>query len=248
MAQRVNPPTTEPVPFTELRLREVRKVFGRRPALAGVSCDFRAGELALLMGPNGAGKSTLLAILSTLSRPSSGQVLFGELDHARAEAELRGRIGLLAHAPLLYRQLSSRENLLFFARLYGFAAAPAEAAVGAWLARVGMVAEADKPVQALSRGMTQRVALARALLPDPELLLLDEPFTGLDREAIELLQVELRAASEAGKIVIVVSHDLEAMSGLPGHLAVLRRGKLVAEHREPGLPAAALLERYRAAL
>jgi heme exporter protein A len=234
--------------FSELRLREVRKVFGRQPALSGVSCTFRAGRPALLMGPNGAGKSTLLSILSTLSRPSSGQVFFGELEHARAEAELRGRIGLLAHAPLLYRQLSGRENLIFFARLYGLDPGEAEAAASGWLQRVGMSAEADKPVQALSRGMTQRVALARALLPDPDLLLLDEPFTGLDREAVELLRTELRRAAAAAKLVVLVSHDLDAVSGLVDQLLVLRRGKLVADQSEQGLAAAAILERYRAAL
>ena len=247
--------------ITELRLQEVRKVFGRQPALAGVSCTFRRGELALLMGPNGAGKSTLLGIVSTLSRPSSGQVLYlsrrggpkgapsvDQLEHPRAEAELRGRIGLLAHSPLLYRQLTSRENLRFFARLYGQRAEEAERAVSAWLERVGMAGDADKPVQALSRGMTQRVALARALLPDPDLLLLDEPFTGLDREAIELLQAELRAARQAEKIVVVVSHDLDAVGGLVDHLLVLRRGKLAADEQGQGLSAADLLERYRAAV
>jgi heme exporter protein A len=234
--------------ITELRCKEVRKVFGRQPALAGVSFVLGKGRLALLMGPNGAGKSTLLGILSTLSRPTSGQVLYGEHEHARAEAELRGKIGLLAHAPLLYRQLSSRENLRFFARLYGRSADEAEREVSAWLERVGMADDADKPVQALSRGMTQRVALARTLLPDPDLLLLDEPFTGLDRDAIELLRTELRTAREAGKIVVVVSHDLDAMGGLVDHLLVLRRGKLAADEQGQGLSAQDLLERYRAAL
>ncbi len=234
--------------ITEVCLREVRKVFGRQPALSGVSCSFAAGRVCLIMGPNGAGKSTLLGILSTLSRPSSGQVLYGGHDHAHAEAHLRGRIALVAHAPMLYRQMSSRENLLFFARLYGLSAADAARSVEAWLERVGMTRDAGKPAQALSRGMAQRVALARALLPDPDLLLLDEPFTGLDRQATDLLRDELRRAQEAGKIVVVVSHDVEAIDGLCGHLVILGRGRVAAELEGAALGAAQILERYRAAV
>jgi heme exporter protein A len=232
--------------FTEIRLVDVRKVFGRHPALSGVSCVLAASEVTLLMGPNGAGKSTLLTILSTLSRPSSGEVRYGEHEHRVAEQRLRGRIGLVAHSPMLYRSMSSRENLLFFARLYD--APQPERVVEAWLKRVGMEHAADRPVQQLSRGMVQRVALARALIPEPELLLLDEPFTGLDREATDLLRREITAAREAGKIVAVVTHDVEAVDGLCGHLLVLARGRIAADLREPALGAARLRERYHAAV
>lgn len=234
------------VSISELVLCELRKVYGRELALAGVSTRFAPGELALLMGPNGAGKSTLLGILSTLSRPSSGEVRYGEHDHRYAEAHLRGRIGLVAHAPMLYRQLSSRENLRFFGALYGVD--PLEETVERWLERVGMREAAERPAGELSRGMAQRIALARALLAEPELLLLDEPFTGLDREATELLRDELRAAARAGRLVIVVSHELEAMDGLAQHLLVLRRGRVAADLREPVLGATRLGEAYRAAL
>ncbi len=232
--------------ISEVALREVRKVYGRHLALSSVSTRFAPGELALLMGPNGAGKSTLLGILSTLSRPSGGEIRYGEHEHRYAEEHLRGRIGLVAHAPMLYLQLSSRENLAFFARLYGVARAAEE--VERWLARVGMLEAADKPAGELSRGMAQRIALARALLAEPELLLLDEPFTGLDREATELLREELAAARAAGKIVIVVSHELEAVDGLASHLVVLRRGRVAKELREPALSAARIQESYREAL
>ena len=227
-------------------LEGVRKVFGRQPALAGVSFALAPGEVSLLMGPNGAGKSTLLAILSTLSRPTSGTVRYGELDHRAAEGALRGRIGLLAHIPLLYERMSCRENLLFFARLYGLD--PAEELVQRWLVRVGMEEAADKAVSQLSRGMLQRVALARALLPDPDLLLLDEPFTGLDRDAVRLLREELRGAREAGKIIVVVTHDVEAVDGLCDRLLVLKRGKLAAELAEAALPFRRIQEHYHAAV
>jgi heme exporter protein A len=231
--------------FTEIRLVDVRKVFGRYPALGGVSCVLAASEATLLMGPNGAGKSTLLTILSTLSRPSSGEVRYGDHDH-RAADELRGLIGLVAHSPMLYRQMSSRENLLFFARLYDVP--DPEHVVQGWLSRVGMTQAADRPVQQLSRGMVQRVALARALIPEPQLLLLDEPFTGLDREATELLRREIAAARDAGKIVAIVTHDVEAVDGLCGHLLVLARGRVAADLHEPALGATRILEHYHAAV
>ena len=162
-----------------IELRGVRKRFGRQLVLAGVTTELRSGEVGLLLGPNGAGKSTLLGILSTLSRPSRGEVLYGDIPHPRAETELKGEIALVAHAPMLYRHLSGRENLRFFARIHGVQ--NAEEAVTAWLERVDMAHAADRPVAELSRGMTQRLTLARALLPGPRLLVLDEPFTGLDR-------------------------------------------------------------------
>jgi heme exporter protein CcmB len=232
--------------ISEVRLSEVRKVFGRHPALSGVTCTLARGQVALLMGPNGAGKSTLLTILSTLSRPTSGDVLYGERDHRHAEQQLRGRIGLVAHAPMLYRPMTSRENLRFFARLHGLRDAPA--AVDRWLERVGMTHAADRPVQLLSRGMVQRVALARALLPEPELLLLDEPFTGLDREATSLLRRELEAARDAGRIVALVSHDVDAIGGLCDHLLVLARGRVAADVSEGRLGARQLIERYQDAI
>jgi heme exporter protein A len=231
--------------ISEVRLSDVRKVFGRQPALSGVTCLLSPGQLSLLMGPNGAGKSTLLGILSTLSRPTSGQILYGARSHGEAEARLRGRIALVGHAPMLYRHMSARENLLFFARMYGVA--QVARTVDGWLDRVGMAHAAAKPVQELSRGMTQRIALARALLPDPDLLLLDEPFTGLDRDATELLRRELREAVTAAKIVVVVSHDVEAIDGLAQHLIVLGRGRVVAEKEGEVLSAERVRQHYASA-
>jgi heme exporter protein A len=235
-----------PERITGVRLAEVRKIFGRSPALSGVTCTFAQGQISLVMGPNGAGKSTLLSILSTLSRPTSGQVLYGERSHPYAEAKLRGRIGLVSHAPMLYRQMSSRENLLFFARLYAIDGA--ERAVSSWLERVGMTSASEKPIQQLSRGMVQRVAFARALLLQPDLLLLDEPFSGLDRESVELLREELGEVIKSEKIVVLVTHDVEAVDGLCGHLLILKQGRTVADIQEPALRAARVLEHYHAAI
>jgi len=231
-----------------IELRGVRKRFGRQLVLAGVTTELRSGEVGLLLGPNGAGKSTLLGILSTLSRPSRGEVLYGDIPHPRAETELKGEIALVAHAPMLYRHLSGRENLRFFARIHGVQ--NAEEAVTAWLERVDMAHAADRPVAELSRGMTQRLTLARALLPGPRLLVLDEPFTGLDREGVDLLRREISRAADEGAVVLVVSHDLEAMDGLAAHLLVLRGGRLVVDERTAadtpdGFSQAQLQEAYR---
>jgi len=229
-----------------VEVRSVRKVFARRPALAGVSFTLRGGRVTLMMGPNGAGKSTLLSILSTLSRPTEGEVLYGEHNHAHVERHLRGRIGLLSHESMLYRRMTCRENLLFFARLHRVPE-PVRA-VDRWLARLKLDGEAERPVGELSRGQVQRAALARVLLPGPDLLLLDEPFTGLDREAVELLRAEIVEASGSGRIVAVVSHDVDAVGGLCDHLLVLRRGRVGVEHEEPGLPRGRIQELYHAAL
>lgn len=229
-----------------LRFDDVRKIFGRCPALQGASCTFGAGRISLLMGPNGAGKSTLLSIACTLSRPTSGQVFYGELTHAQAEAGMRHRIGLVAHAPMLYGQLSTRENLLFYARMYGVESP--EQQVEAWLHRVGLADLAHRPVEQLSRGLAQRGALARALIHDPDLLLLDEPFTGLDRDAVDLLRRELLAAREAGKTVVLVTHDVEAADSLCEQLVVLKRGRVALELSAPPMAAEAILERYHGAI
>jgi heme exporter protein A len=230
--------------FEQLELKKVRKVFGRHAALAGVSARFSAGEVSLLMGPNGAGKSTLLAILSTNSEPTSGEVRFGELDHKQATRQVSQRIGLLSHAPLLYPELSPRENLLFFARIYG--RQDAKAWVESWLEQVVLTHAAERPVRLLSHGMKQRVALGRALLHDPDLLLLDEPFTGLDRAGVELLRGEIARARRQNRIVIVVTHDVDAVDGLCDQLVVLRRGRVVEQRRQADLGAKEILDAYHA--
>ena len=214
-------------------IKGLRKVFGRHPALSGVSCSLLPGRIHLVMGPNGAGKSTLLAILSTLSRPTGGEVRYGEHSHAYAERHLRGRIGLLSHEAMLYRHMTCRENLHFFARLNRVADARQQ--VDRWLERVQLSAEADRPTAELSRGMQQRAALARVLMPEPHLLLLDEPFTGLDSASVSLLRQELCAARQAGRIVVLVSHDIAAVDGLCDVLLVLARGRLKLDHEESAL-------------
>jgi len=184
-----------------LELREVTRRYGERTALADVSLAVEAGATLAVLGPNGAGKTTLLRMLATLLRPHGGELRV--LGHALPDEgwAVRGRIGLLGHEPLLYRELSARENLAYHAALYGVAAERA----GDLLRAVGMERRADEPVRTLSRGMVQRVAVCRALLHDPELLLLDEPRANLDPAASEL--VEPLIGRTSGRTRVIVSHD-----------------------------------------
>jgi heme exporter protein A len=186
-----------------LEAQGLERRYGERAALADVSFELSPGQTLGLFGPNGAGKTTLLRILATLLRPHGGtvRVLGGVLpDEAW---KVRGRVGYVGHDPLLYRELSGRENLVFHARLHR---AP-ESRVDELIAAVGMQRRAHDPVRELSRGMVQRLSAARALLHDPPLLLLDEPYSGLDPAARELLDPLIGKPS--GRTRVLVSHDLD---------------------------------------
>jgi len=178
--------------------------YGERLALAGVSLALPAGATLAVFGANGAGKTTLLRILATLLRPHGGEVCVLGSSLPREGWAVRGRIGLLAHDPLLYRELSARENLAFHARLHGVG----DGRVAELLEAVGLAGRAEEPVRTLSRGMTQRVAICRAVLHAPELLLLDEPYANLDPAAIETVAPLIGRAS--GRTRVLISHDVEA--------------------------------------
>ncbi len=193
---------TRPVADTPaIELRGLTRHFGERTALRDVSVEVPAGQTLAVLGRNGAGKSTLLRILATLLRPHDGEVaLFGERLPRQAFA-VRGRLGLLAHEPLLYSDLSGRENLRYHARLHGVEPGRVEELLSA----VAMERYGDEPVRLLSRGMVQRVAVCRAVLHRPELLLLDEPRANLDPAASELLEPLIGRASGATRVL--TSHD-----------------------------------------
>jgi heme exporter protein A len=212
------------VDFTSLRFVDVTRTFGRRRALSRVSFAAEAGAITALLGHNGAGKSTLLSIAATLLAPTSGTVFYGE--HTRASAELRGRIGLLGHDLYLYPELTAAENLRFFARIYSLP--DVERRVARGLERAHLADRGGDAVAGYSRGMRQRLALERALIHDPRLLLLDEPFTGLDDASREALRERLRAARAAGTIVVLTTHDIAAIENLTDLRVTLVEGKLAA--------------------
>jgi heme ABC exporter ATP-binding subunit CcmA len=212
--------------FTTLRLVEVTRTFGRRRALHRVSLTAAAGTITALLGHNGAGKSTLLSIAATLLRPTSGRVEYGEHDSATGGAALRARIGLLGHDLYLYSELTAAENLRFFAKVYSLDGI--ERRVDAALERAGLADRRDDIVAGFSRGMRQRLALERSLIHEPRLLLLDEPFTGLDEAARDALRDRLCATREAGAIVVLTTHDTAAIERLTDMTVSLVDGRLAA--------------------
>jgi heme exporter protein A len=205
---------------TALRVAGLRRDYGDRAALDGVGFELGRGETLLVLGPNGAGKTTLLRILATLLRPSGGEAVVLGCSLPSEAWRLRGRIGYLGHEPLLYRDLSGRENLRFQARLHGLGREAAEGRVGSLLAAVGMERRADERVAELSAGMRQRLAICRCVLHEPELLLLDEPDSNLDAEGRELVRALIGPG--AGRTRAIVSHDPERFE--PEADQVLRLG------------------------
>jgi heme exporter protein A len=185
----------------------LRRDYGERTALDGVGFELARGETLLVLGPNGAGKTTLLRILATLLRPSSGEVRALGCRVPEEAWKLRGRIGFLGHEPLLYRDLSGRENLRFHAQLHGLRGELAETRIAELLAAVGMERRAEGRVAELSAGMRQRLAICRCVLHEPELLLLDEPDSNLDAEGRELARGLIGPGE--GRARVVVSHDPE---------------------------------------
>jgi heme exporter protein A len=196
---------------TVLQASDLTRRFAYRTVLAGVSLTLRRGEVLLLVGPNGAGKTTLLRVLAGLLRPAKGHV------------ERRGTIGMVAHDAMLYPALTARENLRFFARLHGIGD---RERVAAALEHVGLSRRADDRVGTFSRGMLQRVAIARALIHEPDLLLFDEPLSGLDAAASRTLVELLASFRERGTAMIIVSHEMERLGRVATHMARLGAGRL----------------------
>ena len=219
-----------------IELADVGRAYGDRVALSGVTLTLDAGQTLAVFGANGAGKTTLLRILATLLRPHRGAArVFGHL-LPRDGWAVRGRLGLLAHDPLLYRDLTARENLRYHARLHGVDGGRADALVE----QVGLAARVDDPVRTLSRGMTQRVAIARAVLHEPELLLLDEPYANLDPGATALVAPLLASGTR-----VLISHDVEAGLAEADHVLGLRGERAVLTARAREVTAADVQELYR---
>lgn len=213
---------------------DLTKVIDSRTILREVDFTIAQGESVAVIGANGAGKSTLLRVLATLIPPTSGRLrLFAEPVTASRSPSLRARIGLIAHQPMLYRDLSIRENLLFFAELYRVPGAAQR--TRELIEQIGLARRADDPVKVLSRGMVQRVAIARALVHDPDLVLADEPFTGLDAPSVASLEELFEELTDAGKALVLVNHDVDQTLRLAQRALVLRGGRVVIDENADAL-------------
>jgi heme exporter protein A len=221
--------------------RGLEKRFGPVRAIRGLDLEIRAGSTLAVIGPNGAGKSTLLRLLSGLTRPSAGTLRVGRERGDRRSR--RGRVGLIAHASFLYPTLTARENLILAARLYGVPN-PAERA-DALLEEQELTGVAERRAGGFSRGMSQRLAIARGLVHEPEIVLLDEPFSGLDPRAASRLAERLGALRSAHRTLVLVTHDLARAAELADQTLLLVRGQSVPLPPQASLDAAALERHYR---
>lgn len=199
--------------------------YGYRPVLRGLDLHVEAGQIVAVLGANGAGKTTLVRVLASLARPSRGSVRVAGCDLPQQAALVRRRIGVVLHQPLLYPDLTAEENLRFYGRLYGVEPLPSR--IDDVLTRLGLNARRRDRVRTLSRGMQQRLAIARAILHQPSVMLLDEPYTGVDREASAMLDGLLRECVGRGCAVVMTAHDPADASRLAARVEVLSDGVIV---------------------
>ena len=207
-----------------IEVENLTKVYGLRPALKSVSFSVACGEFVALLGPNGSGKSTLLRLMSGLSRPTAGIIRLGGWVMPGQAMSVRAQIGLVSHKPLLYPNLSARENLDFFARLYSIGKAERDGRIRDLLGQLGLQQRADSLARTLSRGMQQRLGIARALLHQPQILFFDEPYTGLDQAAGDQLDALLQLAQQQNRTIIISTHQLRRLPHFAERAFVLSRG------------------------
>lgn len=219
------------------------KFFGPAAALRDVDLEIAYSQSVAIVGPNGAGKSTMLRILATLMRPSSGRVWINGRDVRQLGAKARQCIGFGAHQTLLYGDLSPAENLRFYARMY--AVVHAEERIQELLAKVELTERQNEPVRTLSRGMQQRLAIARSILHRPRILLLDEPFTGLDQRAAAMVAELLRSLLAEGCTLLMSTHEMKWAAGLSDRVLILSAGRVIHQAQSTGLSATQLIELYQ---
>lgn len=209
-----------------IAVRKLVKRFGPKTVLRGLDFSVTQGEFVALLGPNGAGKTTFLRILASLSRPSLGDVRVAGFRLPGEAAAVRRRLGVVSHQPLLYGDLTAQENLYFYGRMYGVQDLGSR--VTQVLELVGLVDRRNDLVRTFSRGMQQRLAIGRSVLHDPDVMLFDEPHTGLDQDACNMLDTVLREVAARGRTVVMTSHDLARAADLASRFDVLSRGVIAA--------------------
>ena len=232
--------------ITMITVKKLVKRFGLKTVLRGVDFEVQPGEFVALLGPNGAGKTTFLRILASLSRPSLGDVNIAGYKLPSQAAQVRARLGVVSHLPLLYGDLTAEENLRFYARMYNVP--DAEARITEVLEMVGLEARRHDLVRTFSRGMQQRLAIGRAVLHDPDVMLFDEPYTGLDQDASSMLDEVLKTVAGQGRTVVMTSHDLARAEDLATRFDILSRGVIVASATPEQLKKSNLLAFYKETL
>lgn len=229
-----------------ITVHKLVKRFGLKTVLRGMDFSVQQGEFVALLGPNGAGKTTFLRILASLCRPTMGQVIIAGYSLPNQAAAVRRRLGVVSHLPLLYWDLTAKENLRFYASMYDIP--NAEARVKEVLEMVGLASRKHDLVRTFSRGMQQRLAIGRAVLHDPEVMLFDEPHTGLDQDACSMLDTVLREVAARGRTVVMTSHDLTRVADLASRFDILSRGVIAASVQRTQMDPEHLLGFYRQAI
>lgn len=229
-----------------ITVKKLVKRFGLKTVLRGVDFEVQPGEFVALLGPNGAGKTTFLRILASLSRPSLGEVKVAGYRLPNEAAAVRARLGVVSHLPLLYGDLTAEENLRFYGRMYNIG--NLEARLTEVLVMVGLDTRRRDLVRTFSRGMQQRLAIGRAVLHDPDVMLFDEPYTGLDQDASSMLDEVLKTVAAAGRTVVMTSHDLARAEDLATRFDILSRGVISATATKNDLRQTNLLSFYKEAL
>jgi len=225
-----------------IAIHSLSKTFGNQYALRKVSLNLNQGDFLTIFGPNGAGKTTLIRILSTLTSVSDGDVAITGFVLDKEPEPIRRNIGVIAHQTFLYEELTAEENLRFYGKLYQVA--DLESKIESMLTDVGLQQRKNDPVRTFSRGMQQRLSIARAMIHDPTILLLDEPYTGLDQHAAEMLTGWLRRLRSSHRTTLMVTHDLERGIDLADRVAILHNGRLVYEESRSAIDIATFRQTY----
>jgi heme exporter protein A len=229
-----------------IEVRKLVKRFGLKTVLRGMDFQVQEGEFVALLGPNGAGKTTFLRILASLSRPTLGEIRIAGCALPHQAAAVRRRLGVVSHLPLLYGDLTAEENLRFFGRMYDVPRL--DGRISEVLELVGLSPRRRDLVRTFSRGMQQRLAIGRAVLHDPDVMLFDEPHTGLDQDACDMLDKVLRDVAARGRTVVMTSHDLARIEDLASRFDVLSRGVISSSANRTELGQKNLLDFYRQSL